>query len=218
MELTYDIFEEFVEAAREFRKDNDMYLHVRKIVISEYGMPVWRALLGWVEATVCPADELWGRIGQYNTKHIPQIIAGGNSATVYSYGRHRVIKKYYNEVFDHDRRFYEYCMNRWKPFLPRVYRIGKDYVVMERLNTYSPLCRAYDEHTFRKPIYNHLPMYRMIQDRIPLKCSGFEQEIYQWNLDVCKTLKDLNRMYPADIRLANLGERPGSNQIVCFDV
>lgn len=212
MNITPDVFAEFVESVRLFRTDNPMYNEVRQLICHEYGRCVWQAIKGYIEATSCDADRIWEQLGKYPARHIAKIAGGGNSALVYTSGD-KVIKMFYAPMSDRERRFYEYCMRNKHRFLPRVYRIGLNYVVMERLETFTSECRRYDRVTFHEgfPV-----MYRVVQDMKPY--TGPDHDIYGWNIEVSQILAGLGMYYPGDIRLANLGERPGTKEIVCFDV
>lgn len=234
---------EFSQAAQtmfDYEEDDEMYKRVQEYVEGKYGEKAWRTLLGWMQGTFYGVDmeTLYKTVQNLPLDRIDRAIGAGSFGAVFTYDNDKVIKWYHKNfpMSSIDRRYYEYCLSNSEYFLPKVYRVGKNFVIMEKLNMNTARCKRYDSVSFSQKIkigQRECAMCWYVKDAVykgddaslanltklkEMFSSGENKKILQWNIDAANTLKKLKIEYPSDIRLRNIGERPGSKNIVCFDI
>ena len=170
------------------------------------------------------ADELMIRFLYDQLCNIPsskfdKLISFGEDGIAYGVND-KVIKCFKRgNIPAHLLKFYELCKTDKYDVLPRVYRIGKGYVVMERLSVRTKKCVDII-HTLHKDAGDDT-LYHLIQDNKleGVKLNRKQQEAVDFMRDIRKPLDELGyepKDY-GDLHSDNLGER-ADGTIVYFDI
>jgi len=69
---------------------------------------------------------------------VNKLIGSGAAGSAFEVNN-KIIKVFYRgNIIPLFQRFYKYCLNRNSQYFPKVYRLGKNYVIMEKLKTNTP--------------------------------------------------------------------------------
>lgn len=250
--MTDDEIAELAEACAEFAEDNEAYMKAEGLVTSEYGQGVWDSLKGWLEHAYFngSTEQIIQTLKATPLDRLARMIGAGSFGAVLDYDRDKVIKWFHSRdgIDADDMKFYNECKKeggKGSP-LPQIYRIGRNYVVMEKLLTMTPKCkmyarifddRKYDVSSGRwwmSNIINHKyadDLYRRYDhmskeeaDRDFEDLHGIASsdrkvaEVLEWYMKMHDILAGIGIGFPSDIRLMNIGERPSTHEIVAFDI
>lgn len=237
-------FKQFVIACDDYNEDDPEYQNIQKIVTKEYGERVWRGLLGWVEGTQWQSDpqDLYNILCWLPKDRIGRVLGAGSYGSVIDMGD-KVCKLFHKNtpMEANDRKFYEYCMTHNCKQFPIVYKIGKHYVIMEKLQTNTNRCKEYNDWVGWSP-KNFVPIslpetdtqdgkttiedcckyyldHKKDIDKAIKQLPKIGQEVFEWALEVWNNIR---KAVPGansfmDMRLANIGERK-NKEIVWFDI
>lgn len=156
---------------------------------------------------------------------IDKIIGSGEEACVFDFDD-KVIKCYYNNnIPPRSRKFYEYCIDNHFDVLPIVYRIGKGYVVMEKLKTNTYKIKTIFEQIFKLLPGQKYSLYHLVQDRRYKKkdLNKSQSEAVKFMEEVRKALADyqkvdVNKLNDfGDFNQNNIGQRKDGT-LVYFDI
>lgn len=199
---------------------------------NQYGYNAWKTFNGWVEGSWhgSDLDILYDILCNVPLKRLDKMLGAGSNGIVIDVGN-RVIKWFHKNtpLKGEDEKFYEWCLNHPRSVVfPVVYRMGKNYVVMEKLKTDTTRCKFYDRYlgwngekvevngkkdTLDHWIYKNDPKVEEV-----LKKDFKIWEVYQWGKKALKYLNEATGFTEfSDLRLANLGERK-NGEIVWFDI
>lgn len=220
--------------------DKDTDFAIARKTIEKYNEKVWLTLRGWIEGNWYQADmdEMYELISNMPMDRIDRCLGAGSNGAVIDMGD-RVCKIFHKNtpMKKDDRRFYEYCMKHpnTKVF-PVVYKLGKTFVIMEKLETETQKCVVYDSWLGYCPdnrvdflvkgkkgtiedCVKYYGKYKKEIDKAIKKLPPIGQEIFDWAVDA---MHHLNKVIPGiesflDLRLANIGERK-NGEIVWFDI
>ena len=248
--FTRDELMELAEAIAMGASDNPMYVRAEKEVTAKAGRRAWLSLAGWLERSYYDKDAEWIAMSleRLPLGRINRLLGGGSDAIVLELDEDWVIRWTHNgEPLGKERKYYEYCLRHPEiKCLPRIRKIGRSFVVEERLETLTPECKRYDDLMFNK-------IYRLPEEGI--ECKAWEvlaydggslsdssrarksdwkgarkallgqmikdgdEDVFRWMEAMDKVLAETGQYgFPADIRLANIGERKKTGEIVAFDV
>lgn len=231
-ELSFDIdlFTHFMEdAIIDMNYDDSKYWGLMKDnIIKNYGNKVWRWFYGWCESYLeiqnrTSIEEFYNSIKNTPLDRINRVIGAGSNGIVLTFND-RVIKIFYEDkIKSIDEPFIKYCYNRDSKVFPKVYKIGKNWCVMERLKTHTDKCILYMDIIDNCKIdgfdfISSIAKGKHIKS--PSKLSEEQLEVYEWCISVKKEMENINSKYisyPGDLVLNNIGERDNGD-IVFFDV
>ena len=200
---------------------------------AKFGEKAWRTFNGWVEGNWYGADldVLYDILLNVPMSRLDKLLGAGSYGIVIDCGD-RVIKWFHKNtpLCGEDERFYNWCLEHPKSkVFPVVYKTGENYVVMEKLKTWTPKCKLYDKYlgfSADKIDVNGKPMKLedIIYDpSIPGALDAVKKdrkvyEIYKWGVTAIKYLKEATGFSEfSDLRLANIGER-NNGEVVWFDI
>lgn len=213
---------------------------------AKFGYKAWQTFNGWVEGNWYKADldVLYDVLLNVPMSRLDKMLGAGSYGIVIDCGD-RVIKWFHKNtpMTESDKRFYEYCMKHPESkVFPIVYKIGPNYVVLEKLETDTPKCKKYSEWlgwspkhkvpiklpkvssdgdgtTMEKCIWNYEKHKAKIDKVVKKELPRDAQEIFQWGLEAYKHLQQVEPGVSnfVDLRLPNLGERK-NKEVVWFDI
>lgn len=151
-------------------------------------------------------------ISKMSASKIEDAIAMGMEAIVVDRGD-KVVKCFFNDRIPKNKeKFYKICKERKYDVFPYVERIGKGYVVMEKLKMYTPKCDKY-QYIIDKVYSDVYDGNYNINDY-----TEDEQEVIRWLEDVKTAVKDATNFNDfGDLDEKNFGERENGS-IVYFDI
>ena len=225
--------EEFKRYCPNSWDDSDEFVkEIDDRIKDKYGKNVWKTFNGWVEGSWYDSDldVLYDILCNVPLKRLDKMLGAGSNGIIIDCGD-RIIKWFHKNtpLKGEDKKFYEWCLNhpRSKVF-PVIYKIGENFVVMEKLKIGTPRCKFYDEylgfdgkkidingdkHPLDYWIYKNDPKVEKI-----LKKDFKVWEVYNWGKKALKYLEEATGFDKfSDLRLANIGERK-NGEIVWFDI
>ena len=125
----------------------------------------------------------------------------------------KVIKCFFGDKIKKDKLdFYKACKSGKYEVFPKVYRIGKGYVVMEKLKMYTPKCDLY-QGIIDRIYWDVYDEYYNLDDY-----NEKEQEVIQWLEDIKKAISETT-IYAdmGDLSEKNFGEN-NEGKIIYFDI
>lgn len=155
---------------------------------------------------------IYNIISKMPASKIEDALAMGMEGIVVDRGD-KVVKCFFDDRMPKSKeRFYKVCKERKYEVFPYVERIGKGYVIMEKLKMYTPKCDRY-QYVIDK-VYNDVYDGHYDIDDF----SKEEQEVIRWMEDVKTALKDVTNFNDlGDLDEKNFGEREDGT-IVYFDI
>lgn len=155
---------------------------------------------------------LYTKISSMPLNKVDKILGAGEEGMVVEL-KDKVIKLFYKEQIPNNiKNFFKACKERKYDIFPVVYRIGKGYVVMEKLRMNTPKCQRYDE-IIDKIYYDVYDGNYNINDY-----SKETQEVILWLENIRKAIKDVTDFNDfGDLNCNNFGEREDGT-IVYFDI
>ena len=162
---------------------------------------------------------LYNQLCSLPSSKIDKILGIGEDGIAYGVND-KVIKCFKRgNIPAHLLKFYELCKTGKYDVLPRVYRIGKGYVVMERLAIRTKKCQDII-HTLHKDAGDDT-LYHLIQDNKleGVKLNGKQQEAVAFMRAIREPLDELGYGPTdyGDLHSDNLGER-ADGTVVYFDI
>lgn len=152
------------------------------------------------------------------------LIGEGNSGQVYEYGEGKVIKIFHRGT-DSAHPLYKWCMNNESIYCPRIYEIsGHDdgwYIIMEKFLLHTEKTKTYiymiEKYKLRKLFWlgvelrqkKYIKQLETIYNEIPT--------IVDWMYGTFNVYKRFHSNVFKDMVIDNIGERPGTGEIVFFD-
>lgn len=157
-------------------------------------------------------ESIYSVLSNMPASKIENMIGLGEEAIVVDRGD-RVIKCFFdNKIPKSKERFYKVCKEKKYNIFPYIERIGNGYVIMEKLNMYTPKCDKY-QYIIDKVYWD------VADDNYDTdKYTEDELEVIQWMKDVRTALKDVTNFNDfGDLDEKNFGEREDGT-IVYFDI
>lgn len=180
-------------------------------------------------------DKLYDQIQNAPQRKIDKILGVGTYGAVFDFGKDRVIKvfgpehnKMSSKANKYENKFYEYCLKHNFKYFPKVYKFVKDkYVIMEKLETSTPELKDFYKKVMKdKPEFNECILYQVKysdKNQRDVLNSKEDKKLYDWCWDVKKEFEKIASpseytYYPGDFTSNNIGLRPGTKEIVYFDI
>lgn len=225
--IPYDLFENFMkDAIIEMNYDDSKYWHQMKQFISDnYDKRTWRWFYGWCESYLSLKNtsikDFYDKISKTPVSRYNRVLGAGSNGIVLSFENDKIIKIFYGDTIKKiDKPFIDWCNKNDSKVFPKVYKVGKNWCVMEKLKVLTPKCKKYMD------IIDNCKKIKFISDIIKRKevdTSIFtedELEVYNWCIKVRDTMELINSRYieyPGDLVINNIGERDNGD-VVFFDI
>lgn len=219
-------------------------------VVSNFGKKAFGALIQLIQEMKdeLSPKEIYNVISRIPLDRMDRFLGYGATAVVLELGDDKVIKWYLkgHPMSPDARNFYNLCKTRkYKDILPIVYRVGKRYVIMEKLVPggkeadslvnavrYNLVSHEYGyladvlQLYYNDPSGKNKEAYEYAKDLFHNRLgSKFFGEVFDWSdrmaYILIKVLKDPYG-FPGDFKADNMGFRPGSKEevpnIIYFDI
>lgn len=228
-----DIFEKFIQdAILNYEYDDSPYWEeMRNIIYKEYDSKIWRWFYGFCESynslvsKGVSIEDFYNMMKQIPIDRFNRVLGAGSNGIVLDIpNNNKIIKIFYEDHINiNDEPFIKWCYKHNSNVFPKVYKIGKNWCIMEKLAMHTQKCKKYidiiDNETFGgiRPITDigNGKTVKNIQN-----LSKEQLEVYNWLLQVKKEMSDINSKlitYPGDLNINNIGERKNGD-IIFFDV
>lgn len=158
-------------------------------------------------------NKLYNVIVNMPLRNFDNLLGVGNEGIAIDLGD-KVLKIFYGDKIKKDKLdFYKICKTEKYNVFPKVYRIGKGYVILEKLKMHTEKCRAYQY--FIDKWYNDFADDTIYDTDIT---TDADREVIGWMRAVDNAIKE-NKLYAdlGDLREDNFGERD-NGEIVYFDL
>ena len=196
---------------------------------------VWDCLNGYIDVLgklkhirQSDIENLYHALEQTPLDRLDRLRGAGMQGVVLDFDDKRVVKIYYKPMDDMDYRFYRSCMKNEYKTLPRVYKLGAQYVVMEKLDTDTKAIETFYKKFTRTRVYKGKTVEEWCL--IGEEPEGVSQDIidlYNWGITCINEYASLGEDYadsirtstimPGDFSIKNIGRR-SNGDIVWFDV
>lgn len=250
--FTLDEFELYLHAADECEEESDEYLKVQNAIIDNYGERVWLGFRGWCEGTMYKSDtkDLYEILKNIPKNRLSHILGAGSFGSAIEMSNGYVCKLFHKNtpMTDQDIRFYKWCLSHDSKFFPKVKKLGKNFVIMEKLDVGTKKCQNFakiiDDWNVNNPISKKYidaklpdakngPLFctinvlkspvKSIEENLVKAISEIEDKNYrwhaQWTYDACCELRDMG------IIGGNIGDMKPANigerkdgAIIWFDI
>ena len=239
--FTLDLFGQFMEECiiKGAYESSPIWQKMEQLVTNKYDKHIWDCFRGWCESYFMSKTDL--KTFYENFKLIPisrlsKLLGSGSNGIVLDMGS-RCLKLFYgNKIPSDDKKFYKYIMKNPHPNFPKIYRMGTNWVVMEKLLMYTDLCKEYSklfdvdvqyiEYGLKRKqkaklykiagriattkLDKHLPKIFIDDDIV--------EKVLHWCIDCAQIFKEIDYYWPGDLALKNIGERPDTHEVVYFDI
>lgn len=248
--FTQEEFDAFLVAASDYDDDSEAYQKIEHAVCDMYGEKVWLGFRGWCEGTRYNSDskDMYNILCNMPKNRIEKILGAGSFGAAVELSNGMVCKIYHKNtpMEQHERIFFEHCMKHTSDVFPKVYKLGTNYVVMEKLNVATKKCELYSAIIDPwKAADRAILKDKMVAANIPVKAGplftfidwakgdkkvanlpdfirtldGDAREVADWAMRCVTELKEMGIVNKnvGDMKPANLGERKDGS-IIWFDL
>lgn len=234
-------FADFINVAKDYDDEAYIYGVFRDKIISACGEKVWNGFKGWIEGSWYSSDpnDLYDLLERLPKNRLDRVLGAGSYGIVLDLND-KVIKWFHKNtpMENRDRKFYEYCLRHRTSVFPEIYKVGKNFVIMEKLKTGTQKCKLYDQWIGFSPKYkttfkpkelkgkeadlefcvkNYEKYSSQIDDYL-FKATTQVREIFDW---LMRVRDEYWKIFPGDgfgdLREANIGER-NNGDMVWFDI
>lgn len=165
-------------------------------------------------------DYVYSKLISFPKGYFQEALGVGSFGIVFPAGPGRIEKINYKPFLPQETKFYGYLLKHPLPVFPKVYSLGKDRVVMEKIDTGTPrikLLREYIEKYVSKITTNLLPIYKPKWKEIK---RDFPEN--HWFPEFLEKAEDgLEKIYGyktlGDLSPLNVGQRGRTEELVYFD-
>lgn len=226
--IPIELFEPFIKDAilDWCYDDSEWWEPMEQLVTKNYGEKVWNWFHSWCECYREIKDKVTIEEFYQSLKKVPldrfnRVLGAGSYGVVLDLDSDKVIKIFYkNEIPSEEGSFIKWCHKNNSKVFPKIYKIGKNWCVMEKLNIRTKKCCDYMKVINSKP--NGYSFMRDIGVKKPdfSKFDDLQKEVYDWCFRAYSEMKDSGVRYmkwPGDLSLNNIGERD-NGEVVFFDV
>lgn len=183
----------------------EMYLHLKNTTIGEF----------------------YNSLKNIPVDRISNVLGAGSNGVVIKMGTDRVLKLFYGEKIKQcDEPFIKWCYKNNSDVFPKVYKIGKNWCVMELLSTHTGKCKLY-MNVLDKSNINGKSLYRILSDHKyqfdkidTTNFTDIQLEVFNWCKQIDAEMKMMDSRYiqfPGDLVINNIGERK-DGKIIFFDI
>lgn len=225
--LPFDVklFTNFInDAIIDANYDDSEYWDYMKDIIERHYLNTWNIFYSWCESIMelnITPEEFYEKLKLIPLDRINRVLGAGSNGIVLDMGD-RVIKIYYSKSIKKiDKPFYDWCKTHNSKVFPKVYKMGRNWITMEKLNVNTKRVKDFynmidNSIIDGKSIYNWVKESNIDRSKFSKK----ELEVLDWCI-TCKNemceIKSASIEWPGDLRLSNIGERK-NGEIVFFDI
>jgi hypothetical protein len=238
--FTREQFKEYLIAASDYDDESEIWQEMERIITDKFGSKAWSGFKGWTEGNAYGSDAnaLYDILTKLPKNRISHILGAGSYGAAIEIGD-KVCKLFHKNtpMESRDAKFYKYCKEHRSSVFPYVYRLGRNFVVMEKLNMNTDKCKLYNSYLGMSP-KNKIDGISMEKILLGMrkantskadhrkfaalidKFTPEQNEVYNWGWKVLDGLKEStgDDSSLSDLRLANIGERVGTGEIIFFDI
>lgn len=211
--------------------DAEIWNVVKEKFTSKYPIKLWRIFTSFCEQYLELQDtsisDFYKSFKNIPIERIERILGAGSNGIALKIGHNKVMKIFYGDHIKRcDEPFIKYCYQHTSTVFPKVYKIGKNWCVMELLNTHTDKCRLYmdtleDSNINGKSLLSILIDKKYKFDQIDISnFTDIQKEVFDWCRKINNEMKNINSSYisfPGDLVLNNIGERE-NGEIIFFDI
>ena len=165
-------------------------------------------------------DFTWKKISELPRGYFTDALGAGSFGVVLPKGLGRVEKINYQSLLPEEIKFYQALLKDPLPVFPRIYSLGKDRVVMERIETDTPrvkVLRGYISKYIERVTTGLLPIPQPKWKAI-LHDLGSDHWFTRFLRDIETGLEKIfGRKTVGDLSPGNVGERTKTGELVYFD-
>lgn len=206
--------------------DSPYYNLMREQFINKFDEKLWKIFYSWCESYLFLKNsnlkDFYKSISNIPLDRLPKLLGAGSNGVVMSI-QDKVIKYFYGESINkYDEDFLKYCKTHPEvKVFPTVYKIGKNWCIMEKLNTNTPDIRRLFELIEKEKI-NGKNIYNWVKEK-NVDTSIFNDKqlaAYKWCIDCKKAMEDIGSSrieWPGDLFSKNVGQRD-NKEFVYFDI
>lgn len=230
--FTREQFKAFLTALEDFDDESEAWQTVEKAVSDAYGEKVWRGFMGWCEGTQygSDADGMYDILSNMPKNRLERVLGAGSYGAAVELSNGKVCKIFHKnrDMEPTDRDFFEYCMSHKTDVFPTIHKLGKKFVIMDKLKMDTPKCKMYNEYLkVNGKKFDGMTIERIAKqvikkdkkiDKVVAKLDAEAKEVLDWSVDALTHLeKAVGWDSFSDMRLANIGER-SDGVIIWFDI
>jgi hypothetical protein len=240
--FTREQFKEYLIAASDYDDESEIWQFMERTITDTYGEKAWSGFKGWCEGNAygSDADELYNILTKLPKNRIARVLGAGSFGAAIEIGDNKVCKLFHKNtpMEPRDIKFYKYCEGRKSDVFPRVFKLGSNFVVMEKINMNTDKCKLYNSYLGMSPKvkFDGICMEKLLKGmrnpsiitkrdfqkytKLVNAFTAEQKEIYNWGWAILDGLKEAIGSDDSllDLRLANIGERVGSGEIIFFDI
>ena len=231
--FTFEQFERFVKECildNEF-DDTLIWDEMKDLIIKKYNEKTWEMFKGWCESVYefhngrnskISLKQFYDELSLIPLDRVMRGLGAGSNGVVWEVSKDKVIKLFYNDhIKQQDKIFLEYCLNHQTKVFPEIYKIGDNWVMMEKLKTFTPKLKKWFEYIDDKKFEGKTIYDWTIEKNVDESIfDDFGKDVYKWCKMCQEEFKHINSPYvtwPGDLFLKNCGER-NNGDIVFFDI
>lgn len=229
-------FEDFKEFITKCILDNEfddapIWNKIKNSIIQSYNEMTWNMFKGWCESVYefhggrnskISLEQLYDELSQIPLDRVTRGLGAGSNGVVWEIDKDKVIKLFYGDhIKQQDKIFIDYCYKHPSKVFPRIYKIGDNWVVMEKLKTFTPKLKKWFEYIDDKK-FGGKTIYQWVNEKgVDINIfDDFGKDVYNWCIECKEEMKNIKSSYvswPGDLFIKNCGERD-NGEIVFFDV
>ena len=211
--------------------DAEIWDVIRKKFETKYPANLWRTFTSmcecYFELKDVSLEEFYKSFENIPVDRVKRVLGAGSNGVVLKVDKDKAIKIFYGDhIKTCDEPFIRYCYKHDSSVFPKVYKIGKNWCLIELLKTHTDKCRLY-MHTLDKSkvggktLFCHLMDNKYQFDKIDIsEFSDIQKEVFFWCKEIAAEMDAINSKYivfPGDLVLNNIGERD-NGEIIFFDI
>lgn len=226
--FSLDLFKKFIQdAIIDAEYDNSIYWEPMEEIVKKYNPSLWNIFYSWCESIMelkISPEEFYEKIKQIPISRINRVLGAGSNGVVLDMGD-MVLKIYYSKTIKKpDNVFYSWCKDHKSKTFPKVYKLGSNWILMEKLKIKTKDTRdLLDTIDDPNPI-NGKTLWDWIKlDKEDVDTSIFNKEqlkAFDWAQSCKKDMQNMNHRgiaWPGDLSINNIGQR-NTGEIIFFDI
>lgn len=230
--FTLDQFRKFLAVLADFEDDSEDWKVIEDAVRSAYGENVWRGFMGWCEGTQykTEAKDMYEILKNMPKDRIERVLGAGSYGAAVMLANGKVCKIFHKnrDMERTDRKFFEYCMTHKTNVFPTIHKLGKKFVVMDKLAMNTPKCKMYDSYLkVGGKKFNGMDIEQIAKqvikknndiNKVVAGLDAEAKEVLDWSIEALTRLEEAVGFDSfSDMRLSNIGERK-DGAIIWFDI
>jgi len=231
--FSFDDFKEFITKCildNEF-DDAPIWNKIKDSIIQSYNEMTWDMFKGWCESVYefhggrnskISLKQFYDELSQIPLDRVTRGMGAGSNGVVWEIDKDKVIKLFYGDhIKQQDKIFIDYCYKHPSKVFPKIYKIGDNWVVMEKLKTFTPKLKKWFEYIDDKKFDGKTIFHWVDEKNVDVNIfDDFGRDVYSWCIECKNEIKNIKSPYvawPGDLFIKNCGERD-NGEIVFFDV